>query len=382
MERIPDDLGYGEEQALLRREARRALDAECPLAAVRRHVEGPGEGGGDHDGPLWARIIEMGWPGVAVPEAHGGTDLSTTSLATLMEEMGRALLPSPLLGALFAALVLREAASADQQSRWLPEIAAGRLRAAVAAQEFDSGWDLSAIAAVARREGGRILLTGDKPLVIDAPGAGLLIGTFREPEGVSLFAVDPCAEGVRVTPDRLVDFTRRSAHVELRDVAVTDADRLGPPGAGLAALDRVMPRLLVALSAEMAGGADRVLQITVEYAKVREQFGRPIGAFQAVKHPLVDVMIAVELTRSLVYRAAAAVDHAPSQAPRLSRMAKALASDTYATAVAKAVQLHGGIGFTWDCDVQLFFRRAQWSKAAFGDAAWHRAAIGEALLGG
>jgi alkylation response protein AidB-like acyl-CoA dehydrogenase len=340
------------------------------------------ESGAPPDDALWARAAEVGWLGAAVPEAHGGTDLSAVSLATLMEEMGRALLPSPFLGTLLATLLIREAASAEQQARWLPAIAQGKLKAAAATLEADGGWDHGAVAATARRDGDRLWLSGAKVLVVDAPGAALVVGTFREEAGVSLFAVDPRAPGVRVSPEALVDPTRRSAHVELREVAVGEDARLGAPGEGLAALDRVMPRLLVALAAEMAGGADRALQITVDYAKVREQFGRPIGAFQAVKHPLVNGMVDVELTRSLVYRAAAAIDHAPPRAERLSRMAKALASDTYANAVAKAVQLHGGIGFTWECDVHLFFRRAQWCKAAFGDAAYHRRKIAELVLDG
>ena len=373
---IPDDFGYGEDQRLLRREARRVLDAECPLSAVRRQIEG-----GAPDASLWSRAAEVGWLGLAVPEAHGGSDLSMVSLATLMEELGRALFPAPFLGTLFATLLIREAASPEQQARWLPAIAEGRLKAGVAALELEGGWDPAAVSASARRDGERVLLSGEKPLVVDAPSADLLLGTFREPGGVSLFAFDPRAAGVRLSPEPLVDLTRQSAHVALADVAAREDDRLGPPGGALAALDRVLPRLLVALSAEMAGGAERLLQITVDYAKIREQFGRSIGAFQAVKHPLVNMMMDIELTRSLVYRAAAALDHAPARAPRLARMAKALASDTYAGAAAKAVQLHGGIGFTWECDVHLFFRRAQWCKAAFGDAPHHRKRIAEMLLG-
>jgi alkylation response protein AidB-like acyl-CoA dehydrogenase len=170
--------------------------------------------------------------------------------------------------------------------------------------------------------------------------------------------------------------------VHFDSVRVGEEARIGQPGAALSILSRVMPPIWTALAAEMVGGADRLLSMTVEYAKIRQQFGRPIGAFQAVKHPLVDVLARVELTRSLVYRAAAAIDHAPAEAERLSRMAKAIASDTYALSAAKAVQLHGGIGFTWECDVQLYFKRAQWSRAAFGDATHHRKRIAEIVIGG
>ena len=374
---IPDDFGYGEDQSILRREARRALESQCALETVRKVMETPS----GYDEAMWKRMAEMGWLGLAVPEAQGGSDLSMVSLATLTEEMGRALLPSPFLGTLFATLVIREAGSAAQQKAWLPRIVAGDLKAAVATMEKESGWDLSVASATAEKKGDRIALSGAKHLVADAPSAGLIIGTFREPEGLSLFAVESGAEGVRVSPDLLVDQTRRSGCVEFSGVQVKDDARIGAPGSALATLSSVMPRMWTALAAEMAGGTDRILAITVDYAKVREQFGKPIGAFQAVKHPLVNVMVDVEMTRSLVYRAAAAIDHEPESAERLARMAKALASDTYANAVAKAVQLHGGIGFTWECDVHLFFKRAQWSKFALGDASHHRRRIAELVSG-
>jgi len=374
---IPDDFGYGEDQSILRREARKALESWCTLETVRKVMETPS----GYDEAMWNRMAEMGWLGLAVPEEHGGSDLSMVSLATLAEEMGRALLPSPFLGTLFATLVIREAGSAAQQKAWLPRIVAGDLKAAVATMEKESGWDLSVASATAEKKGDRIALSGAKHLVADVPSAGLIIGTFREPEGLSLFAVESGAEGVRVSPDLLVDQTRRSGCVEFSGVQVKDDARIGAPGSALATLSSVMPRMWTALAAEMAGGTDRILAITVDYAKVREQFGKPIGAFQAVKHPLVNVMVDVEMTRSLVYRAAAAIDHEPESAERLARMAKALASDTYANAVAKAVQLHGGIGFTWECDVHLFFKRAQWSKFALGDASHHRRRIAELVSG-
>jgi alkylation response protein AidB-like acyl-CoA dehydrogenase len=247
--------------------------------------------------------------------------------------------------------------------------------------EGEGAWDLDAVGARAKAEGGRVVLEGSKVLVPDAPSAQLVIGTFREEAGVGLFAVSPPADGLAIAPDTLVDETRRSGLVTFQGVALDAGARLGDAGCGLEALERVMQRVWTALAAEMAGGAERALQITVDYAKAREQFGKPIGAFQAVKHPLVNVMVDIEMTRSLVYYAAAAIDHEPENAPRLARMAKALASDTYANAVARAVQLHGGIGFTWECDVHLFFKRAQWSKFAFGDAPYHRRAIAEMAIG-
>ncbi|MRG96881.1 acyl-CoA dehydrogenase family protein [Polyangium spumosum] len=376
--RIPDDFGYGEEQVLLRREARKLLESSCNTEDVRRSMETPA----GFDEGLWTRAAEAGWLGLAVPAAQGGSEMSMTSLAVLMEEMGRALSPLPFFGTLFATLVLREAGSEEEKARWLPAIAEGKVRAAVGSEERRGGWDYGHVEATARREGERIVISGEKELVVDAPSARLLVVTANEAEGPSLFALPAASAGIMVSPDKLVDATRRSGHVRLEDVAVTDADRVGAKGEAITILGRVMPRIWTALAAEMVGGADRLLGMTTEYAKLRQQFGRPIGAFQGVKFPLVDLLAKIELSRSLVYRAAAAIDHAPAQAERLARMAKAHASDTYAFAAAKAVQLHGGIGFTWECDVQLWFKRAQWSRAAFGDAAHHRKRIAEMVIDG
>ncbi|UQA60331.1 acyl-CoA dehydrogenase family protein [Polyangium aurulentum] len=375
---IPDDFGYGEEQAMLRREARKVLEGASTTAAVRGWMETPA----GFDEGMWRTAAEAGWLGLAVPAEHGGSGLGAVSLAVLMEEMGRALLPLPFFGALFTTLVLNEAGSDAQKAQWLPDLAEGKLFGAVGTEERAGGWDHAHVEDSARREGDGILLSGQKDLVVDAPSANLVIATFREEAGPSLFAVEARSPGVTLLPDELVDATRRSGAVQFGGVRVGEEARIGAPGAALSILGRVMPRIWAALAAEMVGGADRLLSMTVEYAKIRQQFGRAIGAFQAVKHPLVDVLARVEMTRSLVYRAAAAIDHAPAEGERLARMAKAIASDTYALAAAKAVQLHGGIGFTWECDVQLYFKRAQWSRAAFGDAAHHRRRIAEMVIGG
>jgi alkylation response protein AidB-like acyl-CoA dehydrogenase len=376
--RIPDDFGHREEETLLRREARKLCESASRTEDVRRVMETPA----GYDEGTWQKAAEAGWLGLAVPATFGGSEMSATALAVLMEEMGRALLPLPFLGTLFATLVLREAGTDAQKNEFFPAIVEGKRKVAVGALERAGGWNHGHVEASARREGERILLSGEKELVVDAPSAGLFVVTIREPEGPSLFAVPADAPGVTVLPDHLVDATRRSGALRLEDVAVSASARIGAPGEAIAIVDRVMPRMWVALAAEMVGGADRLLGMTVEYAMIRQQFGRPIGAFQAVKHPLVEILARVELTRSLVYRAAAAIDHAPEESERLARMAKAHASDTYALAAAKAVQLHGGIGFTWECDVQLYFKRAQWSRAAFGDAAHHRRRIAEILLDG
>ncbi|MDP3937468.1 MAG: acyl-CoA dehydrogenase family protein [Deltaproteobacteria bacterium] len=375
---IPDDFGYGEDQAILRQGARKYLEAECNLEKVRKIMESDA----GYEEPMWKHFGEMGWLGLAVPEDHGGSGLGMVSLATLMEEMGRALLPAPFLGTVLATLAIREGGSPEQQAKWLPAIASGDLKATLAVTEEEGAWDLTKPAATATAKGGAIVLDGVKVLAPDASSAQLVIASFREGNGMSLFAIDRGSEGLSVAADVLVDQTRRSGMVTFKGVAADESARLGKAGGGGDILAKIMPSVWTALAAEMAGGMERVFQITLDYAKVREQFGKQIGAFQAVKHPLVNVMVDIEMTRSLVYHAAAAIDHEPENAERTARMAKAFASEAYANAAARAVQLHGGIGFTWECDVHLFFKRAQWSKFAFGDAAWHRRHIADMTIGG
>jgi len=374
---IPDDFGYGEDQSILRQEARKYLEAECNLEKVRKVMETDA----GYEEETWKRLAQMGWLGLAVPEEQGGSGLGMVSLAVLMEEMGRALLPSPFFGTLLATLAIREGGSTEQKAKWLPAMVAGELKGTLAMMEAEGGWDIDGVTATARPEGDAVLLDGVKALVPDAPGADLIIGLFREGDGVSLFALGRGAQGLSVEQDSLVDQTRRSGLVTFKGVSVSPAARLGEPGRGGDILRKILPAIWIALAAEMAGGTERVFQITLDYAKVREQFGKPIGAFQAVKHPLVNVMVDIETTRSLLYLAAATLDNEPESAERVARMAKAQASDAYANAVARAVQLHGGIGFTWECDVHLFFKRAQWSKFAFGDAAWHRRTIADMVIG-
>jgi len=228
------------------------------------------------------------------------------------------------------------------------------------------------------------VLRGVKSLVLAGAHAGLVIAPFREPGGrLSLFAVELPAGGVRVEPEIGVDPTRRSARVVFEGVRVAREARLGEgaPG-GERALARAHLRGMAALAAEMVGGAEAVLGLTRDYAIARKQFGKQIGAFQGVKYPIVDTMVGVELARTHVIGAAAALDQTPDDAEVAARMAKAIASDVYPVAVRRGVQLHGGYGFTWDCDVHFYFKRALWSRATLGDGAHHRRRLASALLGG
>jgi alkylation response protein AidB-like acyl-CoA dehydrogenase len=324
---------YEEEHALLRAEARRWLDERFPIARVRSLADSAaGEDPAD-----WKELAELGWLGLVIPEKHGGAGLGATHLAVLMEETGRRLVPSPLLPSTLAALALVLDGSEAQVARWLPAIANGELRAVHARGASVWGAEHADAFVVAARDGVEIVERG--------------------------------ASGLSITPELVLDRTRRSARVTRSGVALGAA---GPSS-------RLQAWACLALAAEMAGGADALLAMTAAYAATREQFGKPIGSFQAVKHPLVNVLIGVESLRSLVYVAASALDAESPDAETLARMAKAQACDAYPFAASRAVQLHGGFGFTLDCDAHLYLKRAQTTRPAFGDAMAQRRWLADRL---
>jgi acyl-CoA dehydrogenase len=371
----PAGFGWSDEHALLRDEARRLLEERCPISEVRRLAEDPL----GHDPGLWKELAELGWLGLTIPEALGGAGLGSLHLALLLEEMGRCLLPSPYLTNVLAARAIEAAGSRSQQERWLPAIAAGDVAASIALCEPSLSWEPDAVEARAEPADGGFVLHGRKVHVQDAASAGLLIAPFREPDGrLALFALELPSAGVTIEPELGVDPTRRSMRVDLEGVHVGRDARL--EGDGTAALRTAFVHGYAALAAEMIGGAEATLEMTRRYAVERKQFGRSIGSFQGVKHPLVDMMIGVELARSHALGAAAALDHDPARAETPARMAKALASDVYAQVVRKGVQLHGGYGFTIDCDVHLYFKRALVSRGVLGDAVHHRRHLAALLL--
>ena len=362
---------YDEEHALLREQARRWLAERSPLSVVRRLTD---DTRGD-DPQAWKELADLGWLGLVIPEAHGGSGLGFTHLVVLLEEAGRQVLPSPLLPVTLAALAIARGGSAAQQAQLLPRIAAGELLVSLAHVEPDGSWQAHATRAA--RTGGR--LSGEKHHVWAAATADVFVVPFREGDATRLALVDATAAGVSVVPEIGVDRTRRSGRVVMRNVAVSDDAFL--PVAAEEVFDYLVPRACAALAAEMAGGADALLAMTAAYAATRIQFGRPIGSFQAVKHPLVNVLIAIEHGRSLVYAAAAALEAGTPEAELLARMAKAQLNETYMFAAARGVQSHGGFGFTIDCDVHFYFKRAHASRPAFGDAMHHRRWIADHLIG-
>ncbi len=369
------DIGFSEEQELLREAARKFLDAECTTRFVRERMA---EAAACTD-KFWAQIAEQGWLGILFAEEDGGSGLGLVDLVVLMEEMGRAVMPGPYFAtALLGGGAIAAAGSPAQRREYLPQIAAGALKATLALSEPSARWDAAGITLPARETRGGFALSGTKLFVADAHLADVIVVAARSrdgstmEDGVSLFLVPRDAPGlsVRVLPS--IDETRKLCEVRLDAVEVPRAALLGPLHDGWPALSRVVDRAIVALAAEMCGGAQRVLDMTVDYAKLRTTFGKPIGSYQGVKHKCADMLVDIENAKSLTYYAAWAADERLDELPLAASMAKAYASDAGRKVAAAGIQLHGGIGMTWEHDLQLYLKRAKASEIAFGDATWHR----------
>ncbi len=374
---VPADFGFTEEHEVLRDSARRFLAERCPIEAVRRLSKDPI----GHDPALWKDIANLGWAGLMVPEQYGGAGLGMLHEALLLEETGRCALPSPLLATTFAAIAVMHAGSAEQCERLLPALASGDAIGSLALTEPRASWEPSDIDATATREGSRFVLHGEKTHVLSAATADWIVAPFLVDGSVALFVVDTGVSGLSVRPEVGIDPTRRTGRVRFDGVRVDASARLAAGNA--AVLAEIHHRATCLLAAEMVGGAESALAMTRQYAIDRKQFGRQIGSFQAIKHPLVEIMIGVEQARSLVYAAAAEFDQTGSGEVGddvLVRMAKAAISDTFWYATDRGIQFHGGFGFTIDCDMHFYFKRALWSRAMLGDAPHHRTHLAKSLL--
>ncbi|MFN8544419.1 MAG: acyl-CoA dehydrogenase family protein [Candidatus Binatia bacterium] len=373
---------FTEEQVALRDAARSFLhDCASPDAVRRAMATETG-----WDPAVWRRIgSELGWTSILVPEACEGAGLGYVELVALMEEMGAALLCAPFFSTVcLATNALLLGGTAAQQQAHLPGIAAGTTTATLAWTEPCGRWDAAGIAAVARRDGGDFVLSGTKTFVVDGHTADLLIVAARHPgstgeDGVSLFLVPATTPGIARRPLPTMDQTRRQAEIRLHDVRLPAAAVLGEAGAGAPVLARVLDRAAVALAAEQVGGAQRCLDLTVEYAKQRTQFGRAIGSFQAIKHMCADMLVKLESARSAAYYAGWAVATDDPELPALASLAKAYCSDAYFFCAAEALQIHGGVGFTWEYDVHLYFKRAKSSETLLGPPAYHRELVAQRI---
>jgi len=373
------NFGFNDEQELLRSTARKFFENECGSDTVRRLMETPEGISPD----LWTKLAEQGWLGLVYPEAYDGMDLGLVDLVVLMEEMGRAVVPGPYFSAvLLGGLAILEAGGEGQKKEWLPKIAAGDRRVALAWMEPSAQLGPAGVMLSAVEKGGGYTLSGTKLFVHDAHTADALVVAARTrpgagADGVSLFLLPKGTRGLEVTLLPTMDQTRKLCEVSLSDVSVGADALLGAAGAGWAPLSRVLDRATVALCAEMCGGAQKVLDMTVEYAKIRQAFGRPIGSYQGVKHRAADMLVDVENSKSITYYAAWALDEGAAEAPLAVSMAKAYVSDAYRRVAAAGIQLHGGIGFTWEHDLHLYFKRAKGSEFTFGDATHHRERVAQ-----
>jgi alkylation response protein AidB-like acyl-CoA dehydrogenase len=322
----------------------------------------------------WQEMAELGWPGLALPEEWGGQGLGIVDLAVLCEEMGYALAPSPLLSNTAAGLALSYCGSDDQRERFLRPLAAGELRGTPALWDAGTPGTIGEFAMEARAEGGGIVLDGEKVLVMDAATADFFLVATSDGRR---HLVERDAAGVSVTPATSIDLTRRLYSVRFDGVQVPAADTL--PGEGPDYF-QVFDRVCVALAAESTGVAQRTLEMAVEYAKDRQQFGRPIGSYQAVSHRCAQMLLETENARSAVYGAAWAADAAPESLPTAASTAKAYASDAGWRVPDASIQVHGGIGFTWEHDLHFFLKRGKANAAMFGDARWHRDRVADAIL--
>jgi alkylation response protein AidB-like acyl-CoA dehydrogenase len=376
------DFAFTEEQEELRSTARSFLAEHSGSEQVRQAMES--ELG--YDPQVWKQIAsELGWTSVTIPEEYGGLGLSYVELIALMEVMGESLLCAPFFSSVcLAANALLVGGSDSQKKEHLPGIAEGQTRATVAFTEAGGDWGAAGIESVARRDGGDFLLSGTKSFVLDGHCADLVVvatraqGTGGE-DGISLFVVPGDASGLERRALPTLDQTRRLAELELRDVRVPASALLGDEGAGWPALAKTLDLASVALSAEQVGGAQKCLDMSVEYAKERVQFGRPIGSFQAIKHKCADMMVEVESARSASYYAGCVAAEDSEELPLVASLAKAYCSDAYFQCAADAIQIHGGVGFTWEYDVHLYFKRAKSTETFLGDATYHRERLAQKI---
>lgn len=326
------------------------------------------------DAAGWAEMAELGWTGLALPEEWGGQGLGIVELAVLFEEMGYALAPSPLFSSTIVGLALTHCGSDDQRDRYLRPLAAGERRGTPALWDAGSPASPGGFTMEARADGEGIVLDGVKALVLDAASADFFVVSTSDGRR---HLVERDAEGVSVTSEPSIDLTRHFSSVAFNGVRVAAADSL--PGEA-ADYFPVFFRLCVALAAESTGIAQRTMEMAVAYAKDRQQFGRPIGAYQAVSHRCAQMLLETENARSTVYGAAWAADAEPESLPLAASMAKAYASDVGWRVPNASIQVHGGIGFTWEHDLHFFLKRGRANAAIFGDAKWHRERVADAVL--
>jgi alkylation response protein AidB-like acyl-CoA dehydrogenase len=368
------NFGFSEEQEELRRLVRRFLEEKSPETEVRRLMattEGYDEG-------VWRQMADqMGLQALIIPEEDGGAGYGYVELAVVLEEMGAALLCAPFFSTVaLATNALLSAGDDVARKRWLPAIASGETIATLALTEDAGRWELDAVNTTATEGPSGWTLDGHKSFVVDGYTASLVLVAARTGAGLSLFAVEGDAAGLTKTPLATMDQTRKQARLEF---AGTPAVLIGRDGDAAPGLERTMQLACVALAAEQVGGAQRVLDNAVDYAKNRMQFGRPIGSFQAIKHKCADMLLEVESARSAAYYGAWAASTDDAELPLAASLAKSYCSEAYFHCAGENIQIHGGIGFTWEHHAHLYFKRAKSSELLLGDPAYHRELLAQRL---
>jgi alkylation response protein AidB-like acyl-CoA dehydrogenase len=371
------DFAFTPDQELLRQSVRAFLEEKSPTRVVRQLMDDPL----GYSEPLWAELAALGWLGLPFPEQYGGSGLGMVELALVLEEMGRAAFPSPYFPTVvLAGPVLAEAGTPAQKEKFLTGIAAGGQKATLAVLESDLDWGPAGIAMRAERWGGGFVLRGVKRFAPWGHAADLLLVPARTrdgrgPDGISLFQVERTAPGLSVAPMKGIDLTTRWAEVFFADVAVPGDALVGPEGGAWPALEATLRIAAVGAAAEMLGAARRCLEMSTGYAKVREQFGQPIGSFQAIKHKCAEMLLEVENAHAAVYYAAWALDAKAPDAPVAASVAKSYVGDAARRVCGEAIQVHGGIGFTWEYDLHLYVKRAKALEPLYGDQEFHREVI-------
>ena len=365
------NFAFSEEQEELRKSVRRFLDEKSPVTEVRRLMETT-EG---YDPAVWKQMGEqLGLQGLAIPEEYGGSGYGYVELGVVLEEMGKSLICAPFFATVaLAANALLASGDEAAKKAYLPGIASGSTIATVAFTEANGRWTEDGITASASADG---KITGEKMFVLDGHTADLILVAARGAKGVSLYAVEKGAAGLSATALSTMDQTRKQAKLTFAD---TPGKLIGEEGGGWAILTKMLDKAVIALAAEQVGGSQKCLDMSVEYAKVRVQFGRPIGSFQAIKHKCADMLLETESAKSAAYYAMWAASEDNDEVPVVASLAKAYCSEAYFHSAAENIQIHGGIGFTWEHDAHLYFKRAKSSELLFGDPTFHREQLAQRI---
>jgi len=367
------DFGLSEEQEMLQRSAREFLTQECPPTFAREmYTEKEG-----FSRELHRKMAEQGWTGLLIPESYGGLGLGMLDMALLLEEMGRAVVPGPFMfSSVLTTLALIHGGTTAQKKKWLPLLASGEVIGTLAFLEENDRLDASGITLKIKKNRDGYTLFGTKMFVPFVAGTDVLLTAVRTSgrgeDGINLLLIERECPGLELQSLDVFDQTRRVYEVKFQNVIVPKTALVGGEGKGWKILARLLDAACIALAADSLGGAQKALEMAVEYTKVRTQFNRPLASFQALKHMAAEMASEIEPARALVWYAAHTFDTLPREVSRAAALVKARLSDVYSRTVNRAVQMHGGIGFTWEHDMHFWFKRAKWNELAFGDATFHR----------